>query len=334
MKDVKTSFITKEKFPIVIEPKKPFTFEQFLAWLENHREELQTLVTKHAGILFRGFPIEGAEGFNASIQQLGLGHSLDYVGGDSPRDKVADKVYTSTEAPPSLKLPLHNEMSFIKNYPRNIYFYCQTPSEVGGATILGDARRIYDGVDEKVRNRFEEKGLRYVSNYYGKSILFELINKLQRGHKSWMEAFETDDKQKVEKLCKENAFDYRWNNGDNWLQIAQNCDATIEHPVTKEKIWFNQAHLYDFNPRLIGFWNWIGTKVVYSQKNTIMHEIFFGDGEPIPKKDLYHVMDVLDQKTVAYPWQKRDWLVLDNVLAMHGRAPFQGKRKILTALTR
>lgn len=330
---MKHSFITKEKLPLVIEPDHtPPTFDEFLTFVRENREELSSLVTKHTGVLFRGFPIEGPEGFNSVIEALGLGETLNYIGGDSPRDKVKGKVYTSTEAPPSLKIPLHNEMSFIKNYPRHIYFYCQTPAPKGGATILGDARRIYEAMPKQIRQDFEKEGLRYVSNYYGKSILFDIINKLQRSHKTWMEAFETESRQEVERMCKENDFEHRWH-GD-WLQIAQHCPAMIEHEKTKEPIWFNQAHLYDFNPKLIGFWNWIGTKVVYTRPHTIMHEIFYGDGKKIPKKYLYSVMDVLDQQTISYPWQKRDLLVLDNVLAMHGRAPFEGKRKILTALTR
>ena len=61
--------------------------------------------------------------------------------------------------------------------------------------------------------------------------------------------------------------------------------------------------------------------------------MFFANGSPIPREDLYHVLDVLDANTVYFPWQKGDLLILDNVLAMHGRATFTGKRRILTAMT-
>jgi alpha-ketoglutarate-dependent taurine dioxygenase len=44
-------------------------------------------------------------------------------------------------------------------------------------------------------------------------------------------------------------------------------------------------------------------------------------------------MDSLDANTVKFPWQRGDMLVLDNVLSMHGRATFDGPRRILTALT-
>lgn len=65
----------------------------------------------------------------------------------------------------------------------------------------------------------------------------------------------------------------------------------------------------------------------------MLHQIFFADDSKIPREAIYHILDVLDQNTVYFPWQKGDVLILDNILAMHGRASFQGKRRILTAMT-
>lgn len=335
MQGVEQYFITPQKQPLVITPDAAtrFTFATFLEWIKNNKETLNKKILDHGGILFRGFPIDGAENFHEAIQTLGLGELLNYIGGDSPRDKVSNKVYTSTEAPPSLKIPLHNEMSFVRDYPKHIYFYCETPAQQGGATILGDARSIYRAMPENLKKKFEEKGLTYVSNYYKKSFLLDLINRFQRSHKTWMQVFETQSKDDVERKCQESGFEYRWRKND-WLQILQKTPSTLAHTQTKEKIWFNQAHLYDYNPRLVGKLNWLGVKFVYARPHTIMHEIFYGDGTPVRKKELYTVMDVLDACTISYPWQKRDFLVLDNVLMMHGRAPFKGKRKIYTALTR
>ena len=329
---MKESFITKRNIPLVIEPKKRVSFEELIAYIQSNREELQEKVLKHTGILFRGFPVDGAGDFNKVIEAFGLGQALNYIGGDSPRDKVKGKVYTSTEAPPSLKIPLHNEMSFIKNYPKHIYFHCQTAAESGGATILGDAREIYRCVKDDVRKRFEERGLRYVSNYYRHDILLDIVNKLQRAHKQWTEVFETEDPKEVERQCQENDFEYEWRK--NWIQVAQQRPAVMQHEVTGESIWFNQAHLYDYNPKLVGFWNYLGVKLLYMRPHTVMHEIYYGDRSPIERKDLYHVMEVLDRCTISYPWEKGDVLILDNVLAMHGRASFSGKRKVLTALTK
>ncbi|MCH9610417.1 MAG: hypothetical protein S4CHLAM81_12810 [Chlamydiales bacterium] len=329
---MKESFLNKQQLPLVIQPTKKMTFDELLTYIEDNRESLSSKITKFGGILLRGFPIEGATGFNKVIETLNLGKQLNYIGGDSPRDKVKGKVYTSTEAPPKLKIPLHNEMSFIKNYPRHIYFYCDTAAASGGATIIGDAREIAQKMDPSIRKQFEEKGLRYISNYYKHDILLDLINKFARAHKRWTEVFETEDKSAVEKMCQEQDFEYQWRK--QWVQIVQKRPALMKHESTGELIWFNQAHLYDYNPKLVGFWNYIGTKVIYARPHTVMHEITYGDKSAIKRTDLYKVMRTLDDCTISYPWQKNDMVILDNVIAMHGRAPFSGKRKILTALTR
>ena len=329
---MKESTINNRNIPLVIEPTKSISFEDFLKYVEENREELKNKILQHTGILFRGFPIHGADGFNKVVEVLGLGEQLNYIGGDSPRDKVKGKVYTSTEAPPKIKIPLHNEMSFIKRYPRHIYFYCDQPAATGGATILGDAREICQKINPDVRKRFTERGLRYVSNYYKQDILLDLVNKLARAHKRWTEVFETDERKMVEEHCRANDFQFEWRK--DWVQIAQERPAIMKHEVTGEEIWFNQAHLYDYNPKLVGFWNYLGTKVLYARPHTVMHEIYYGDRSAIARKDLYHIMEVLDRCTISYPWQKCDMVILDNVLAMHGRSPFTGKRKTLTALTK
>jgi len=329
----RAKFINDQQFPLVIEPTdKNESFEEFLSQIAHKKEKIQKELLTHGALLFRNFPVKNEKDFSAFIQQLGLGDFLDYIGGDSPRNKIIDGVYTSTEAPPSMKIPLHNELSFVKNYPKHIYFYCHIAPQEKGETIIADARKVYQSVDEKVRDRFVEKGVRYSSCYYYKSAFWNFVNKYQKSHKSWLTVFETEDKQEVEEKCRQNEFDFQWHSKD-WLQISQERPAVIPHPTTNEMVWFNQVHLYDFNPKLLGWWKFLAAKLVYMKKHKRLHETFFADHSKISRQDLYHILDVLDKNTVYFPWQKGDILVLDNVLAMHGRAAFSGKRRVLTAMT-
>lgn len=329
-----TKPLSKNLLPLLIEPKKPIkTFQEFLDSIEGNLPEVKQQLLKHGGLLFRNCPVDSSDKFSKLIEKLNFGHFINYIGGDSPRDKVKGEVYTSTEAPQSFKILLHNELSFIEKYPKHIYFYCDTPPQQNGETIIADAREIYRQVDPVIRNTLDQKGLKYVSCYYQKSPFFDFLNKFQRSHKTWMQVFETNSKGEVESKCKENNFDFSWEK-NNWLKISQTTKATIQHPETKENVWFNQIHLYDFNPRLLGFWKYMGAKLVYARPHTRLHEIYFADGTKIPRESIYHIMEVLEKNTIYFPWQKGDVLVLDNVLAMHGRAPFTGKRRILTALTK
>lgn len=328
-----TKFINEDKLPLVVEPKnKDISFNDFMMELVAHRDALKELLLKYGGLLFRNFPVGNEKDFSNFIKSLGAGKYLDYIGGDSPRDKIFEGIYTSTEAPPSIKIPLHNELSFVKHYPKHIYFFCQIPPKEKGETIIADARKVYKSMNEKIRNSFIEKELKYVSCYYYKSPVMNFINKLQRSHKSWIDVFETHDKKEVEKKCYESEFGFKWNQND-WLQICQQRPAIIHHPITKEPVWFNQAHLYDFNPKLLGWWRYLGAKSFYIRKHMRLHEVFFGDNTKIPRNDFYNILDTLDANTIYFPWQKGDVLVLDNVLTMHGRATFTGKRRILTAMT-
>jgi len=319
-------------FPAVITSPQKLTYPAFLAALEAHQEQFHQCLLAQGALLFRGLPVANAQHFSEVVAALGLGRFVNYIGGDSPRDLVEKKVYTSTEAPPSLHIPLHQELSFIKNFPKHIYFFCELASPVGGATVIGDARRIYQALAPEVRERFQIKGLTYTSRYYHRGRVMQWVNRLQRSHKSWIEVFETTDKMAVEKHCIEHDFAWRWLAND-WLEIKQTRPAVHVHPLTQEPVWFNQAHLYDFNPKLLGWQKYIGAKLFYLRRSTLLHEIQFADGSPVARKDLYHILDVLQQHTVHYPWQSGDVMVLDNILTMHGRAPFSGKRRVLTAMT-
>ena len=319
--------------PLVIEPKdEKITSQEFYQLIVENKEALKKELLKYGGLLFRNFPVKNEHDFSEVIRALDTGSFIDYIGGDSPRNKIKEGIYTSTEAPPSVKIPLHNELSFVKKYPKHIFFYCHLAPKEKGETTIADARKVYQAIDEKVRNRFIEKEIKYVSCYYYKSQLMDMVNKLQRSHKSWIDVFETHDKKEVEKKCLENEFKYSWQKND-WLQISQERPAVMAHPITRENVWFNQAHLYDFNPKLLGWWRYIGAKLFYIQKHMRLHEVYFKDHSKIPREDLYHILDVLEGNTIYFPWQKGDVLMLDNVLTMHGRATFNGKRRVMTAMT-
>lgn len=325
--------INEEQLPLVIEPKNnAMTKKEFWQLLQSQRDHFHKQLLKNGGLLFRNFPIENEDDFGSVIEHLNLGKYINYIGGDSPRDKIKGGIYTSTEAPPSIKIPLHNELSFVKNYPKHIYFYCQIAPEQKGETIIGDARKILKEIHPDVRKRFSEKGLKYVSCYYKDSFVMKMLNRFQRSHRSWLDVFEVDDKAQVEKLCRENEFEFKWNQND-WIQISQTRPSTLVHPETKEEVWFNQVHLYDFNPRLLGIGRYIGAKLFYCRDHMKLHEVSYADQTKIARDDLYHILDVLDANTIYFPWKRGDVLVLDNVLSMHGREVFSGKRRILTAMT-
>jgi hypothetical protein len=51
---------------------------------------------------------------------------------------------------------------------------------------------------------------------------------------------------------------------------------------------------------------------------------FFGDGTRIPEKYLKHLVKITEEIRVLHKWQKGDVLVYDNIIAQHGRQPWEG----------
>jgi len=60
--------------------------------------------------------------------------------------------------------------------------------------------------------------------------------------------------------------------------------------------------------------------------------VYYGDGSTIEDSILDEVRGVLDEESILFEWQEGDFLMLDNMLAAHGRSTFKGERKIVVAM--
>ncbi|HEY0657874.1 MAG TPA: TauD/TfdA family dioxygenase, partial [Pyrinomonadaceae bacterium] len=264
--------------------------------------------------LFRGFGAETTEEFQSFARAFAEKDLLGYAGGVSPRNNLGNRVYTSTEYPPNLSLSLHNELSYSENHPQRLYFFCVVAPEQGGETTLGDSRRILRNIDSEVINLFKSKNIRYDRN---------LSSEAGSGY-SWQDAFETDDKQTVENHCRNIGAEYEWKSGGG-LRVSQIRPATMIHPQTGEEVWFNQAD--GFHPSNLD-------RETYELMNgNFRLNACFGDGSPFEVSMLEHIREVLRKETIPVKWQTGDILIVDNILAAHGRMPFSGARKIVLAMT-
>ncbi|MDF9757371.1 alpha-ketoglutarate-dependent taurine dioxygenase [Pseudomonas hunanensis] len=280
-------------------------------------DELNALVDEHllrdGGILFRGFRLEGAEQFRQFAASFG--HPLlNYEFGSTPRTNVTQGVYTSTEYPAHQHIPLHNEQAYSRDWPMKIWFYSMIAAKSGGQTPIADSREVYRRVPAHIRERFVSKGLMYVRNF-GNGL-----------DVSWEDVFNTEDPQEVEAYCKAHGITCEWKD-DGELRTRQVCQAVAEHPVTGDKVWFNQAHLFHISN--------LPPEVRESLLDIVDEEdlprnVYYGDGSPIEDEVLDEIRAVLEDCKISFLWQEGDVMMLDNMLAAHARAavrrPAQGDR--------
>jgi len=288
--------------------------------LKTEEKSIKQLLFANGAILFKSFGIDNALKLEESVNAFS-GKSLDYVEGNSPRTKIHGKVYTSTEHPPEEFISLHNELSYGSKWPSYIFFCCAIPALSGGSTSVADSRTILAELSENTRNAFKEKGVEYIRNLHGG----------YGSGPSWQDTFETTEKSDVEKYCSENDIIFNWND-EGGLRLIQKRKAIIEHPVTNEEVWFNQAD--QFHPSTNKREVYEALVEIYEDDPKSMPQYAtFCDGDEIPLEMLEEVRLVAEKNTVNFKWEKGDFMLVDNILTAHGRTPFEGPRKILVSMS-
>jgi alpha-ketoglutarate-dependent taurine dioxygenase len=247
----------------------------------------------------------------------------DYAGGASPRRTIGDAggpVYTSTDYPPHLTLPLHNELSYSATHPDRIYFGCLVAPSSGGATTLGDSRRILEAMPAAIRDAFEAKGVQYI----------RLLSPEKGSGYSWQDAFRSDDRAELERRCGDTGAQWEWlENG--FVRIIERRPALARHPVTGEAVWFNQAA--GFHPAALDPAVHAELIRLHGDESRFRLNVRFGDGSLIPAETIREVAAVIAREALPHAWQAGDVLMLDNLLNAHGRAPFRGERRIAVAMS-
>jgi alpha-ketoglutarate-dependent taurine dioxygenase len=307
------SSLSEARLPVVISP-----CRAALPLLEA-AHELVSAAQRHlpaaGGVLFRGFAVPSIDAFRSFAAAFGS-PLLGYEFGSTPRSKLREGVYTSTEYPAHQHIPLHNEQAYCRQWPMKIWFHCAIAAPSGGETPLCDSREVYRLVPAAVRRELVERGLMYVRNFGGGLDV------------PWPDVFGTHDRHEVEAYCEGQGIDCEWK-ADGELRTRQICQVVARHPGSDELCWFNQAHLFHVSA--------LEPEVKEAlldvlEPDELPRNVYHADGGPIADALLDEVRAVLEQVKIVFPWQAGDVLLLDNMLSAHGRSPFEGPRKIVVAM--
>jgi alpha-ketoglutarate-dependent taurine dioxygenase len=284
-------------------------------WAESNRGFIEAQLLKHGAILFRGFNVSSADGFEQVVKAM-CGDMMEYRERSSPRSQVSEKIYTSTDYPEDQSIFPHNEHSYSRIFPLKLFFCCLIPAQQGGYTPLADTRKIFARLSPQIRDRFIEKKWMLVRNY---GAGFGL---------PWQTVFQTEDRSVVEQYCRQVGIEFEWKE-NNGLRTRQVRPVVIRHPRTGELTWFNHAtffHVTTLEPTMRD------ALLAEVNKEDLPTNSYYGDGSPIEPSVLEELRAAYLEELITFPWEAGSVVLLDNVLTSHARTPYFGPRKILFAM--
>lgn len=284
-------------------------------WLSSMSVELRLALRTHGAIFIRGLPVFDVDSFGR-VRDVLVSQKTPYREKATPRSDYGHAVYSSTDLPASQVIRMHNENSYTLTFPGTLLFGCLVAPSEGGATPVADVREVLRAMPPQLVERMRKHGWLLTRNYS------EYISL------DWRTSFAAETAEAVEEYCAENLISCEWQEGDGLL-TRQLRPGIIEHPDTGEQVWFNHLAFWnalsldnDIREALVEEFGWDGLPF-----NTA-----FGDGVQLTREELEAVNAAYEAATVRQAWQPGDVMLVDNILAAHGRDPFRGDRKIVVAM--
>lgn len=302
-------------FPLVLACQAPTTVGGATAWIAENRRQLCDRAALHGAILFRGFPLTGAEDFDRFITAFDL-PNFPYEDSLSNAVRVikTPRVFTANEAPPTVTIFLHHEMAQTPLYPGKLFFFCEQPADTGGATPLCRSDVLWDRLRTECpgfARDCESKGLKY-------SNVMPSQNDLTSGMgRSWQSTLRASTPQQAEGRLK--ALGYSW----TWLDDGCLRATTPVLPAVRK---LADGRMSFFNQLIAAFQGW------KDERNDPSKAITFGDGTPLDRDAVNVATRLGEELSFNVPWQRGDVALVDNFVTMHGRRAFTGTRKVLASL--
>lgn len=305
-------------FPAIVENKSGFTtLEDCIAWVKANQAELEAALSHAGTLLFRGFPINSAETFDAFSAAFGYANfTYKESLSNAVRVNFTERVFTANEAPKDVEIYLHHEMAQTPVYPSKLFFFCKAAADKGGATPLCRSDALFTELQKQapaLAKDFEEKGLKYTTRMPGE----DDANSGQG--RSWKSTLGVDSVASAEAKLSELGYSWVWQDDGSLVATTPVLPAVMQLE-NGTKTFFNQL--------IAAYMGWKGVK------ENPASAITFGDDSHISKDALELVNGLAAQFTYDLQWQDGDVAIIDNYMAMHGRRPYSGERKrqVLVAL--
>ncbi len=305
-----------EPFPLVLSQQtRTDHLGAALEWVKAERHQLLDQSNKHGAILFRGFPLHTAEDFDAFVAAFGLENfAYDVSLSNAVRVNRTERVFTANEAPPDVTIFLHHEMAQTPLFPSRLFFFCEKPADVGGATPICRSDVLLARLGERCPDfvaACQTLGLKY-------SNVMPLDADRQSGMgRSWKGTFHATDQNEAERRMDELGYTWEW--------LADGC-LRATTPVLPAVYKLPDGRTSFFNQLIAAFQGWKDTR------NDPSKSITFGNGDPLDPATVEVATQLAEEVTFDVAWQAGDVALIDNFVTMHGRRTFEGTRKVLASL--
>lgn len=281
----------------------------------DRRDELHAAILEHGALLVRGLAVR-TPADAAAASRRAIATPMPDREPFAPRVDLGGGVGSSSAWPPDQPMCMHHECSYALDPPRLIVLCCLRAPTRGGATALADAGAVLDALPPALVARFERVGWR-LSRCHGDVVGVP-----------WPEAFGTSDRAAVERRCRQEAIDWRWDPART-LRTTRVRAAVVRHPVTGRRLWFNQIAFlseWTMEPAVREY------LVEALGHDALPFNTASGDGRPLDRETVETINAVYEEHAVRVAWRDGDVLIIDNLRMAHSRDPYQGEREVVVAL--
>lgn len=285
------------------------------AFLSANKRAVDAALAEAGALLFRGFDVPDPLAFDAAVEGYGEpGFTYEDSLSNAVRTNVTPRVFTANEAPPATEIFLHHEMAQTPLYPSKLFFYCEIAAQAGGATPLCRSDRVLERLEAEAPDfvaRVEAEGVRYTNVMPGDD------DAGSGQGRSWRSTLSAADRDSAETRLAALGYTWEWRE-DGSLRATTPVLQAVRTLPDGRRTFFNQL--------IAAFRGWADSR------NDPGKAITFGDGSPITAQDMAPAITFADDLTHDLAWQAGDVALVDNFLVMHGRRPFEGKRRVLASL--
>jgi len=295
------------------------TVVQTIKSLQAQDSILSKKLARHGALLFRGLPIHNAEDFSKFAHAFGY-QPHEIIGIVVNRPLLAPNVAPANESPKEVLIYNHNESPQVPHAPEYIFFYSHRAPAKGGETPISSSLELFYRAQQEIPE--------FISELAEKGVLSKVTYKVDKqyaGGSTLKQAFGKeiqDGDDEATKRAKIEAQIARYGRGKytTWEWIDDGIVLTHRLPAIRTQPDTNLPTLFT------GLAAYYKNTQVNTSLNKNVTQQFFGDGTPIPEKYIAHLAKITDEIRVLHKWQQGDVLVFDNIIAQHGRQPWEGEQ--------